>query len=64
MNKRLIILGLLILFVAVIGKLIFVACKNIKVDDFHKAAIIFAVDSSASNQKNLIFRMLKVYIQE
>ena len=53
MNKRLVILGLLILFVAVVGKLIFAACKNIKVDEFHKAAIIFAVDSSASNQKNL-----------
>lgn len=53
MNKRLIILGLLIVFTAIIGKLIFVACKNIKVDEFHKAAIIFAVDSSASNQKNL-----------
>ena len=53
MNKRIIILGILIVFIAIIGKLIFVACKNIKVDDFHKAAIIFAVDSSASNQKNL-----------
>lgn len=53
MNKRLIISGLLILFIAAIGKLIFTACKNIKVDDFHKAAIIFVVDSSASNQKNL-----------
>lgn len=53
MNKRLIILGILILFISIIGKLIFVACKNIKVDDFHKAAIIFVVDSSASNQKNL-----------
>lgn len=53
MNKRLIILGLLILAVAVIGKLLFVGLKNIKVDDFHKAAIIFVVDSSASNQKNL-----------
>ncbi len=53
MNKRLIILGLLILFIAIIGKLLFVACKNIKVDDFHKAAVIFVVDSSASNQKNL-----------
>ena len=52
-NKRLVILGLLILFIAVIGKLIFVACKNIKLDDFHKSAIIFVVDSSASNQKNL-----------
>jgi len=53
MNKRLIILGILILFVAIIGKLIFVGLKNIKVDDFHKSAIIFVVDSSASNQKNL-----------
>ena len=53
MNKRLIILGILILFLAIVGKLIFVACKNIIVDDFHKAAIIFVVDSSASNQKNL-----------
>ena len=53
MNKRLIILGILILFIAIIGKLIFVGLKNIKVDDFHKSAIIFVVDSSASNQKNL-----------
>ena len=53
MNKRLIILGILILTVSVIGKLLYVACKNIKVDDFHKAAIIFVVDSSASNQKML-----------
>ena len=53
MNKRLIILGILIVFIAIIGKLIFVGLKNIKVDEFHKAAIIFAVDSSASNQKYL-----------
>ena len=53
MNKRLIILGLLILFAAIIGKLIFVGLKNIKVDEFHKSAIIFVVDSSASNQNNL-----------
>ena len=53
MNKRLIILGILILFISVIGKLLYSGLKNIKVDDFHKAAIIFAVDSSASNQKNL-----------
>ena len=51
MNKRLIILGLIILFIAIIGKLLFVGLKNIKVDDFHKAAIIFVIDSSASNQK-------------
>jgi hypothetical protein len=53
MNKRLIILGIVILFIAVIGKLLYTGLKNIKVDDFHKAAIIFVVDSSASNQKNL-----------
>ena len=53
MNKRSIILGILILFISVIGKLLYSGLKNIKVDEFHKAAIIFAVDSSASNQKNL-----------
>ena len=53
MNKRLIIVGFLILGLAVIGKLIWFAAKNIKVDDFHKAAIIFVIDSSASNQKML-----------
>ena len=53
MNKRLITIGLLILGIAIIGKLLFVAAKNIKVDDFHKAAVIFVIDSSASNQKML-----------
>ena len=52
-NKRLIIIGLLILAVALIGKLLFIGLKNIKIDDFHKAAIIFVIDSSASNQKML-----------
>ena len=40
-----VILGFVILAVAIIGKLIFVGLKNIKVDDFHKSAIIFVVDS-------------------
>ena len=53
MNKRLITIGFLILGIAIIGKLLFFAAKNIKVDDFHKAAIIFVIDSSASNQKKL-----------
>ena len=53
MNKRLIIVGILILAISVIGKLLFVGLKNIKIDDFHKSAIIFVVDSSASNQKML-----------
>ena len=53
MNKRIVTLGLLILAIAIVGKLIFTAAKSIKVDDFHKAAVIFVIDSSASNQKNL-----------
>ena len=53
MNKRLITIGLLILCISIVGKLLFNLAKNIKVDDFHKAAIIFVIDSSASNQKNL-----------
>lgn len=53
MNKRLITVGFLILGIAIIGKLLFMAAKNIKVDDFHKAAIMFVIDSSASNQKML-----------
>lgn len=52
-NKHLITLGFLILAVAIIGKLIYSGLKNIKVDEFHKAAIVFVVDSSASNQKML-----------
>lgn len=52
-NKRLIIIGLLILGIALIGKLLWLGLKNIKVDDFHKAAIVFVIDSSASNQKML-----------
>lgn len=53
MNKRLIIIGVLILAVSVIGKLIYAGLKNLKVDDFKPAAVIFVVDSSASNQKML-----------
>lgn len=52
-NKRLIIIGVLIFGIALIGKLLWLAAKNIKVDEFHKAAIIFVIDSSASNQKML-----------
>ena len=52
-NKRLIILGILILSITIIGKLIFTLAKNIKIDEFHKSAIIFIVDSSASNQNKL-----------
>ena len=53
MNKRLITIGFLILAIAVIAKSLFITSKNIKLDDFHKSAVIFVIDSSASNQKKL-----------
>ena len=53
MNKRLIIVGILILVITIVGKLLFSLLKNVKVDDFHKASIVFVVDSSASNQNML-----------
>ncbi len=53
MNKRLIILGILILAISIIGKLLYSGLKHIKVDDFHPASVIFVVDSSASNQGKL-----------
>ncbi len=53
MNKKLITIGFIILTMAIIVKSLFVVAKNIKIDDFHKAAIVFVIDSSLSNQKNL-----------
>ena len=53
MNKRLITLGLVILFSCLVIKLIWAGLKNIKVDDFHAAAVMFVMDSSASNQAKL-----------
>ncbi len=53
MNKRLITLGVVILLSCIVIKLIWAGLKNIKVDDFHPAAVMFVVDSSASNQAQL-----------
>ena len=53
MNKKLIINGIIFLSLAIIGKSLFVMAKSIKLDDFHKSAVIFVVDSSATNQKKL-----------
>lgn len=53
MNKRLIIIGIVILLSCVVIKLLWAGLKNIKVDDFHPAAVMFVVDSSASNQGKL-----------
>lgn len=53
MNKKLITIGVLIFAIAVIAKSLFVISKNIKLDEFHKSAVIFVIDSSASNQAKL-----------
>jgi len=53
MNKRLIILGILIVIISVVGKLLWSAVSKVKVDAFTPSAVIFLVDSSASNQKAL-----------
>lgn len=53
MNKRLITMGIIILGIAIVSKLLFVMFKNFKPDEFHKAAVIFILDSSASNQQTL-----------
>ena len=53
MNKKIVVTGILILICSVFIKVLYLGIRNIKIDDFHPAAIIFVVDSSASNQSNL-----------
>lgn len=53
LNKRLVTIGLLILVLAIALKFIWTFLKNLKPDDFHPAAVIFVMDSSASNQNRL-----------
>ena len=53
MNKRLITVGILILTICALGKLFYRAFSSIKVDDFHKSAVIFVLDTSKNNQKNI-----------
>jgi len=52
-NKKIIIIGLIILIVSIFLKLIVVGLSNIKIDEFKPASVMFVVDSSASNQSNL-----------
>ena len=52
-DKRLITLGIIILITSIVLKLVWSGLKNIKLDDFKPAAVIFVVDTSASNQKKL-----------
>ncbi len=53
MHKRVLKVSLIILMVAIVCKSVFVLGNKIKVDEFHKAAVIFVLDSTASNQKML-----------
>ena len=53
MNKQAITISLIIIGAALLLKLCAAGIKNIKPDEFHPAAIMFVVDSSASNQKQL-----------
>lgn len=53
MNKRLIMLGTILVIICFVGKLIFNIAKNIKVDEFTPAGVVFIIDSSASNQEKL-----------
>lgn len=53
LNKKLITIGLILLILSIALKFIWTGLRKIKVDDFHPSAIIFLIDSSASNQKAL-----------
>jgi hypothetical protein len=53
LNKRLVTLGLIIVALSVAIRLVWVGLKSIKVDDFNPSAVIFVIDSSASNQQKL-----------
>ncbi len=53
MDKRLVTVGLVILGVAILLKAAFVLLSNVKIDEFHKTAITFIIDSSTTNQSKL-----------
>ena len=53
MDKRLITVGLVILAVAIFIKTAFVLLSNVKIDEFHKTAVTFIIDSSSSNNSKL-----------
>ena len=62
MNRKIIIIGIIILALAIITKLLYIGLKSIKIDDFKPAAVMFVVDSSASNQEELSEQ--KKYLKE
>ena len=51
--KRLFILSGLFIILSVLLYGIISAFSNVKIDDFHPASVMFLIDSSASNQKNI-----------
>ena len=53
MNKNLIKTGIIILFVVIVCKLLFVLSRNIKLDEFHKSAVIFLLETTQEN-KNML----------
>lgn len=53
MNKKLITIGFIILFSSIILKLFYIGIKHIKIDKFEPSVVIFALDTSASNQNQL-----------
>ena len=53
MKKRAIILSIVIVAAIVVIGLLFTCLRKVKVDNFKPAAVMFVIDSSASNQKEL-----------
>ncbi len=53
LNRKIIILGIIILILSIVTKLLYKGIKSIKIDEFKPSAVIFVVDSSASNQEEL-----------
>ena len=53
MNKNLIKMGIILFVTVVIVKLLFIGIKNIKVDEFHKSAVVFLLESTVQNKQSL-----------
>lgn len=53
MNKNLIKMGIILFVTVAVVKLFYIAIKNIKVDEFHKSAVVFLLESTAQNKPYL-----------
>ncbi len=53
MDRRIIKLGIVLVLGLVVIILLINVLKNIKIDEFHPASVIFVIDASASNQAKL-----------